>query len=379
MGATGSAGFVHATCPRVAARLRSLASVTAITGLTVCLLASSAPAEAAVAASAAPVSPAGAAARGFDVSAFQHAHGAVINWSGLAHHGIRFVGIKVSEGNYYTNPYYASDAQDAHAVGITVLPYVFANPQRAGGAATAAYAIGASSYHRNSKTLPLAVDLENDPYQAKKRPGNCYGLRVPQMIAWITAFTSETSRLTGVRPVIYTTADWWRQCTRNTTLFQHDPLWVAAYGVHTPAVPGPWGRWTFWQYTDAGVLPGVGVTDLDYLSPGMALSMKRAPAHRTAKHRPAKHRPAKHRPAKRSAAKKATSKRHAAKQRPAKQRPAKHRPAKHRPAKRRVAKQRSAKHQVSKRAPSRKRGAKQRPRRSAGHHAAQPRTSYHLG
>lgn len=360
--------FVHATCSHAAARLRSQSSLAAVAGLTACLLASSAPADAAVTArtagtarSAPAAPPAGAAARGFDVSAFQHAHGAVINWTGLASRGIRFVGIKASEGNYYANPYYARDAQDARAAGMAVLPYVFANPRRAGGAATAAYAIGASSYHRNSKTLPLAVDLENDPYATKKHPGNCYGLRVPRMIAWITAFISETSRRTGVRPVIYTTADWWRQCTGNTTLFRHDPLWVAAYGVHAPAVPAPWGQWTFWQYTDAGVLPGVGVTDLDYLGPGMALSMKDAPAPR--------HRTVKHRTVKRRTVKRRTTKRHAAKQRPAKQRQAE----------KRAAKQRPAKHRVSKRTSSRKHAAKQRPRRTAAHPKARPRTSYHLG
>jgi lysozyme len=202
--------------------------------------------------------------RGLDVSSFQHRDGNPIDWQTLVRDGIRFVGIKVSEGTYYANPYYPTDAKAAHSAGLDVLPYVFANPQTASGAATAAFAVGTSAYHHGDRMLPLAVDLENDPYSVKGKPGNCYGLRRPEMIAWIRGFMTEAKTLTGTRPIIYTTADWWRQCTGDTRQFQRSSLWVADYGVGTPAVPAPWQHWTFWQYTDSARLPGVGMTDLDY-------------------------------------------------------------------------------------------------------------------
>lgn len=182
----------------------------------------------------------------------------------LVRHGIRFVGIKVSEGTYYANPYYRADALAAHSAGMRVLPYVFANPGSSGGAATAAFAVGISAYHRGNRALRLTVDLENDPYSVKGKPGNCYGVRRPAMVAWIAAFTTKVRLLTGVAPILYTTADWWRQCTGDTHRFRHSPLWVADYGVRSPAVPAAWRHWTFWQYTDGARLPGVGVTDLDY-------------------------------------------------------------------------------------------------------------------
>jgi lysozyme len=352
-------------------------------GLAVCLVASSTGADA-TAATAATALPTGVAARGLDVSAFQHAHGAVIDWSGLAQDGIRFVGIKVSEGTYYANPYYASDAQDARSVGMMVLPYVFANPQLSGGAATAAYAISESSYRRDDKTLPLAVDLENDPYTAKGYPGNCYGLSVSQMVAWITAFTAETSQLAGVHPVIYTTADWWRECTGNTTLFRQDPLWVAAYDVPAPEVPAPWGQWTFWQYTNAGVVPGIGMADLDYLGPGMGLLTKHAPApkHKPPRHKAPRHKAPKHKPAKKQPSKHGRPKRHASKQHALKQHASKQRPSKQHASKQRSSKERSVKGRSS-----RKRSSKKQSRRAAAHltvhptvHAVgTPSTSYHLG
>jgi GH25 family lysozyme M1 (1,4-beta-N-acetylmuramidase) len=258
MSATSCHKIVHAASLTAAAVLISAVALPAL------------PASAAVARKPAASSSSKAKARparilrGVDVSSFQHRDGNPIDWQTLVRDGISFAGIKVSEGTYYANPYYLSDAQAARSAGLDVLPYVFANPQAAGGAATAAFAIGAADYHHGDRTLPLAVDLENDPYSVKGKPGNCYGLRRPTMLAWIKGFVSEAKTLTGTRPVIYTTADWWRQCTGGATRFARSSLWVADYGVGTPAVPAAWQHWTFWQYSDSARLPGVGVTDLDY-------------------------------------------------------------------------------------------------------------------
>ncbi len=116
------------------------------------------------------------------------------------------------------------------------MPYVFANPGRSGGAATASFAVRAVGAPRSRRRLPLVVDLENDPY---KKGTDCYGVGVPAMIAWIAGFTGRASALTGKWPTIYTTADWWRECTGSTSRFRHDPLWLAAFGGTAPTVPSP--------------------------------------------------------------------------------------------------------------------------------------------
>ena len=230
-----------------------------------------------------------APARGLDVSAYQHLGGA-INWPLLARAGLRFVAIKSTEGTYYTNPYYSSDARAAAAAGLAVLPYVFANPRRATGDATARFAVAAARYAPGRARLPLEVDLENDPYTAPRHPANCYGLGVGQMIAWIAAFTARTAALTGTPPIIYTTAAWWQQCTAGTALFRRDPLWLAAYDTAAPGVPPVWKQWTFWQYDEDAVLPGVGLVDLDFYRATAALPALRplpAPRHASrASHRP---------------------------------------------------------------------------------------------
>jgi len=227
--------------------------------------------------------------RGIDISAYQHADGP-IDWTELARHGIKFAAIKVSEGTYYTDPYYQSDARAASRAGLAVLAYAFADPDRAGGAATASFAVRAARDQRTSGALPLVVDLENDPYATS----DCYWLGRDRMIAWIAGFARRARALTGSWPIIYTTAAWWQECTGSTGRFSRDPLWLAAYNGGSPTAPSPWSRWSFWQYSEQGYLPGIGWTDLDYFQsasglPALHRSSDRKPKHRhkrRSKHQP---------------------------------------------------------------------------------------------
>ena len=208
--------------------------------------------------------------RGLDVSSYQHI-GRTINWRLLAREGMKFAAIKASEGTYYTNPYYAADARAAATAGLSVMPYVFANPHQAPGAATARFGIAAAHYVRDRSRLPLEVDLENDPYTRSEHVNACYGLRVPQMVAWIAAFVRQTVALTGKAPIIYTMTPWWRKCTGSTTRFRTEPLWLASYDTTRPGIPSAWQRWTFWQYDNNAKVPGVGLTDLDFYQATSAL------------------------------------------------------------------------------------------------------------
>ena len=185
--------------------------------------------------------------RGIDISAYQNANGP-IDWRELARHGIKFVAIKASEDTYYTNPYYLPDARAASRAGLAVLAYTFANPDRAGGAATASFAVRAAHYRRGHGALPLVVDLENDPYSRS----DCYWFGQGRMIAWIAGFAARAKALTGSWPIIYTTAAWWRECTGSTGRFTRDPLWLADYDGGRPASLAV-ARWSFWQYSEDGL------------------------------------------------------------------------------------------------------------------------------
>src|SRR5215469_15701350 len=237
-------------------------------------------------------------AQGVDVSSLQHpTTTSTINWASVAASGAQFTGIKVSEGNYYTNPYYAgdaakseqADAAQAVAAGLYVTPYVFANPYAAtqasppNGSAVqqADYAVSTinastSPAFSGGHMLPVTVDLENDPYvNSEPNSNQCYGLTQSAMVTWIAQVLGEIKAKLGATkvPMIYTTANWWNTCTGSSTAFSSYPLWLAAYQVTNPALPAGWNHPTIWQYSDTGTVSGIsGSVDLDALAPVLQVS-----------------------------------------------------------------------------------------------------------
>ncbi len=220
------------------------------------------------AAGAAPAA-ASATVQGVDVASYQHPNGAAITWTQVVSAGYEFAAIKATEGNYYINPYYASDLADAKAAGLFVAAYHVAIPNVTAGAAQADYAVSHTGYTADGRTLPLELDAEYDPYASSDHTNMCYRLTPAQMVSWIAAFASETQRLTGQLPIIYTIADWWDTCTGDSAAFGSDPLWVAAYAAASPPLPAGWTNWTLWQYTSGGTVPGIstaGATDISYVN-----------------------------------------------------------------------------------------------------------------
>jgi len=215
--------------------------------------------------------------QGIDVSSHQHPRNAVIHWTDVATAGNTFTAIKTSEGTYYVNPYYASDAVQAARAGLLVMPYAFANPFPAkdngsarGQADMAARQLRSAAVPA-SKMLPLALDIEPDPYAARQKTSQCYGLSRTAMVTWIQQFVAEAQVKTGKKPVIYTTTAWWKACTGNSAAFGSYPLWIASYGKSGPALPAGWSKFTFWQHTSKGTVPGIvgSTTDEDYFAPAL--------------------------------------------------------------------------------------------------------------
>lgn len=212
--------------------------------------------------------------QGVDVSSHQHSRNAFINWPDVAAAGYTFTAIKASEATYYVNPYYASDAEQAARAGLFVMPYAFANPFPAkdngsarGQADMAARQLGSAAVPA-SQMLPLGLDIEPDPYAARQKTNQCYGLSQAAMVRWIQQFMVEAQIKTGKKPVIYTTTAWWKACTGNSAAFGSYPLWIASYGKSDPALPAGWSKYTFWQHTSEGAVPGItgSTTDEDYLA-----------------------------------------------------------------------------------------------------------------
>ncbi|MEV0635498.1 lysozyme [Streptomyces sp. NPDC050619] len=198
--------------------------------------------------------PASAASRpkGHDVSSHQKN----VDWRKAKSKGARFVYIKATESTTYRNPYFGQQYNGARDVGIIRGAYHFALPNRSSGKAQASHFVrNGGSWSADGWTLPPALDIEYNPYGEKK----CYGLSKANMVSWIKSFSDEAKRLTGRRPVIYTTAHWWNTCTGGSRAFaSNHALWVARYdSADAGALPAGWSFWTLWQHDNgSGSLPG---------------------------------------------------------------------------------------------------------------------------
>jgi len=185
---------------------------------------------------------------GIDLSS----HNGNVGWATVAGH-VDFVYAKATEGSNYHNPYFTNQYGGPYTHRVLRGAYHFAIPNNSSGAAQANYFVHhGGGWSRDGRTLPGALDIEFNPYGPE-----CYGLNHTQMKAWILAFTKQYAFDTGVYPVLYTNMNWWQTCTGNTGGFaQWDPLWIACYCKTAGALPAGYHFYTFWQYADAGSLPG---------------------------------------------------------------------------------------------------------------------------
>ena len=228
-------------------------------------------------------SPLAGAVKGVDVASYQHPGGAAINWADVAAAGIGFAAVKVTEGDYYVNPYALADLAQARAAGLTVAAYAFAIPNGNGASTSPATQADdlVTALGPDATTMPLMLDIEYDPYTSTDHTNQCYGLSASAMVTWISGFTAEVAAKTGQQPLIYAPPSWWQTCTGGSAAFAQDPLWVPDYTTAAqPTLPGGWARWSFWQYTSSGTVSGIpttGATDLDQLNPGLVTLLDPGP------------------------------------------------------------------------------------------------------
>jgi GH25 family lysozyme M1 (1,4-beta-N-acetylmuramidase) len=197
----------------------------------------------------------------------------VTSWPEVEAAGMSFVGVMAYDGASVSNPSYTSQVTGALSAGLFVMPYVVADPLKVkvatgGQQFTKAWpvidSIATAPYVTDAQYLPIALDMESQPLVTPKA---CYGLTQAQMVSWISQFIAAAKTQAHVVPVIYSNPNWWQACTGNTKAFAaSDPLWIADYGVASPAIPPGWAGYTFWQDSDTASVSGVkGQADLDLL------------------------------------------------------------------------------------------------------------------
>ncbi|WP_162150188.1 GH25 family lysozyme [Arthrobacter sp. H14] len=195
---------------------------------------------------------------GMDVSGWQPD----VDWQEQWNMGARFAYVKATEGSGFTSDTFNRQYSGADNVGMIRGAYHFALPQVGNARSQARFFVNnGGGWTADGRTLPPLLDIEHNPYPDYF--GNmCYNMDASQMVDWVQDFSSQVMRMTGRKPMIYTTYAWWTECTNNSTAVNKHDLHVAAYPY--PGYEdgfdiwmfGGWRDYTMWQYSATGPFEG---------------------------------------------------------------------------------------------------------------------------
>ena len=185
--------------------------------------------------------PEGYTVRGVDISHYQNR----IDWGTLKqatiqNQPVRFVIMKATEGRTIRDNTFRENFKQAHANDFIVGAYHFFVP-------ASDSQQQADNYIRNVKLqngdLPPILDVE--------KAGRLSTEKLQEAVrTWLNTIEKHY----GVRPIIYTYYKFKMQYL-NTPEFDAYPFWIAHYYKDELEYKGDW---VFWQYTDCGVVPGIG-------------------------------------------------------------------------------------------------------------------------
>jgi GH25 family lysozyme M1 (1,4-beta-N-acetylmuramidase) len=187
---------------------------------------------------------AGFVVKGVDVS---HYDGA-IDWA-KAKASIDFAFMKATESTNFVDPQFATNWKNSGASGVIRGAYHFFRP--------ATDPIQQADYFLSVMGPSLPGDLP--PSLDLEVLDNLTGAQVTQAaLQFLQRVQQKTNRV----PIVYTSA-------RVMTLLGNPPgftpytLWVANWTNLCPSLPPEWMNWTFWQYSDTGVVNGITSQQLD--------------------------------------------------------------------------------------------------------------------
>ncbi|MEJ5918840.1 glycoside hydrolase family 25 protein [Corynebacterium sp. H78] len=186
---------------------------------------------------------------GVDVSKWQRPGGSSIDWKRVAASGEKFAFIKATDGVEGESPYFRADTEAAAKAGLIIGSYHKAHPNLPAEMQADAYARALAAQPDDAKKLPPVLDIELDN-----------GLTPNQLVTWTKEFLNRVEEKTGQQPMVYTYRWFWQNKMANSSDFTNYPLWLAAYQDTPPTdIPGGWSDLTFWQYSETGRVPGIGV------------------------------------------------------------------------------------------------------------------------
>lgn len=101
----------------------------------------------------------------------------------------------------------------------------------------------------------------------------------PDEVGYMTGIVEGLARLGYESPMIYMSLSYVRRSNWSNLVTRNCPLWVAAWGNNddipdNSPVADEWGRWTMWQYSSVGKVPGIDTrVDMNYFA-GDSLGFK---------------------------------------------------------------------------------------------------------
>jgi lysozyme len=194
--------------------------------------------------------PSNYAVHGIDVSRWQ----TYIDWSRAKNAGVAFAFIKATEGGDFLDPKFHEHRNGARKAGMRYGAYhyyYFCRPAHE----QAAWFI--RNVPKDPHSLPHVLDMEWTP----KSKTCTYRPDGATVRAEARKFLDILERHYGKRPIIYTTPDFYKET--GIGKMYGETFWLRSVAGH-PRKTYPGARWTFWQYTGTGSVPGInGKVDLN--------------------------------------------------------------------------------------------------------------------
>lgn len=192
---------------------------------------------------------------GIDVSK----HQGRIDWEKVAQSGRQFAFIKASEGFGYTDPRFVENWNAARQADLLVGAYHFARVsesieldarREADWFADVMTGVGALDGGRLAAgVLPGVLDIEWDQ--------RAEGIKAPKILQWCKTFLARLEERTQRVPVVYCGPSFWKYKLAKTDDLVRYPLWEVNYTTRPQPKPmGSW-KWTFWQHSAEGSVPGI--------------------------------------------------------------------------------------------------------------------------
>jgi lysozyme len=170
-----------------------------------------------------------------------------INWSKVRGSGISFAFIKATEGGDHIDKSFKENWAKAKKARVPRGAYHFYY-------FCTAPEVQARWYLKNvpndPHAMPPALDAEWN-HQSRTCPGKPDPAKVRRDLhTWLKI----VEKATGKRPVIYTTPDFYDD--NDMGRFEGYHFWLRSTAAH-PSERYPHEKWTFWQYTGTGKIPGI--------------------------------------------------------------------------------------------------------------------------